>query len=190
MRQRARRSHARGMTDDRWLEAAYACHKRRLIARAIRVVVDPDLAEDAVQEAFIRAWRARATFDPSVGPIENWLLAITGNVAVDLARARARRPSVSATEPDSNRPAPNLDPIDRIVLRAELRHALREISADHRMAVVEVIVKDRPYAEVAAELGVNVGTLRTRVHYGLRQLRLLMPGKPRVTPPVSCAAAG
>jgi hypothetical protein len=72
------RAHALGVTDDEWLEAAYASHKRRMLARAIRIVVDLDLAEEAVQEAFVRAWRARATFDPSIGPIDSWLLAITG----------------------------------------------------------------------------------------------------------------
>jgi RNA polymerase sigma-70 factor (ECF subfamily) len=47
---------------------------------------------------------------------------------------------------------------------------------NHRIAILEVIVKDRPYAEVAAELDVNIRTLRTRVHYGLRQLRTIVPG--------------
>ena len=142
----------------------------------MRVVVDRDLAEEAVQEAFVRAWRARSSFDPSVGPIDSWLVAITGNVAVDLARARARRPPLSASEPDSHQPSAGLDPIDRIALRSELRHALHRIKVNHRIAILEVIVKDRPYAEVAAELDVNIRTLRTRVHYGLRQLRTIVPG--------------
>ena len=176
MRCPTHRAHALGVTDDEWLEAVYASHKRRMLARAIRIVVDRDLAEEAVQEAFVRAWRARATFDPSIGPIDSWLLAITGNVAVDLARARARRPPLSASEADSVQPSAGLDPIARIALRAELRHALHRIKVNHRIAVVEVIVKDRPYADVAAELGVNIRTLRTRVHYGLRQLRTIVPG--------------
>ena len=176
MRCPTHRAHALGVTDDEWLEAVYASHKRRMLARAIRIVVDRDLAEEAVQEAFVRAWRARATFDSSIGPIDSWLLAITGNVAVDLARARARRPPLSASEADSVQPSAGLDPIDRIALRSELRHALHRIKVNHRIAVVEVIVKDRPYADVAAELGVNIRTLRTRVHYRLRRLRTILPG--------------
>ena len=147
-----------------------------MLARATRIVVDRHLAEEAVQEAFVRAWRARATFDPSIGPMESWLLAITGNVAVDLARARARRPPLRASESESAQPSPGPDPIDRIALRSEPRHALHHIKVNHRVAVVEVIVKDRPYANVAAELGVNIRTLRTRVHYGLRHLRTIVPG--------------
>jgi len=56
-------------------------------------------------------------------------------------------------------------------MRAELRAALAQISEDHRRAVLETILLDRPYQEVARELGINVGTLRTRVHYALGRLR-------------------
>src|SRR4051794_30577846 len=81
---------ARLCTDD-GLRAAYAEHRSRLLRRARGIVVDPHLAEEAVQEAFTRAWRACATFDPTVGPLVNWLLAITANIAVDLVKARRRR---------------------------------------------------------------------------------------------------
>jgi DNA-directed RNA polymerase specialized sigma24 family protein len=59
---------------------------------------DPDLAEEAVQEAFLRAWQSCATFDPAGGPLLNWLLTITRNVAIDLARARGRRPTQTPPE--------------------------------------------------------------------------------------------
>jgi RNA polymerase sigma-70 factor (ECF subfamily) len=68
-------------------------------------------------------------------------------------------------------PAAGLDDIDRLILRAGLRDALAGIAAHHRDAVVETVLRDRPYADVAADLGVAPGTLRTRVHYGLRRLR-------------------
>lgn len=60
------------------------------------------------------------------------------------------------------------------LLRAQLRHALARLSPYHRNAVVETILRERPYAEVAAELGIPTGTLRTRVHYALRQLRAML----------------
>ena len=66
------------------LAAAHAAYHVRLLARARRIVVDPDLAEDVVQEAFLRAWRACASFDPAGGPLVNWLLVITANTAFDM----------------------------------------------------------------------------------------------------------
>ena len=155
------------------LEAAYQAHHGRMLSRARRVVVDPHLAEEAVQEAFVRAWRSCASFDPEGGPLVNWLVTIARNAAVDLAKARSRRPPV-APEPAATgreRVAEGMSDADRMLLRHELGHALASIGPLHREAVVEVILRDRPYAEVAAELGIPAGTLRSRVHYALRGLR-------------------
>jgi RNA polymerase sigma-70 factor (ECF subfamily) len=154
-------------------EQAHRAYRVRLIGRARLVVVDPDLAEEAVQEAFLRAWRSCASFDPSGGPLLNWLVAITRNVAIDLARARGRRPKVMAVT-TTDVPVEGISHPDLVVLRTQLHDALTGIGADHRRAIVETILRDRPPAEVAAELGIPAGTVRTRVHYGLRQLRGLL----------------
>jgi RNA polymerase sigma-70 factor (ECF subfamily) len=145
-----------------------------MLARARRIVVDPDLAEDVVQEAFLRAWRACSSFDPAGGPLVNWLLVITANTAIDMVKARVRRPPLASGSASENASAAGLNDIDLLILRSELRHALSSIGAYHREAVVETVLRDRPYADVAAELGVAPGTLRTRVHYGLRRLRCVL----------------
>lgn len=143
-------------------------------ARARRIVVDPDLAEDVVQEAFLRAWRACSSFDPVGRPLVNWLLVITANTAVDMVKARVRRPPLASGPASENAPAAGLNDIDLLILRSQLRHALSSVGAHHRDAVVETVLRGRPYADVAAELGVTPGTLRTRVHYGLRRLRCVL----------------
>jgi len=151
-----------------------------MLARARRIVVDPDLAEDAVQEAFLRAWRACASFDPAGGPLVNWLLVITANTAIDMVKARVRRPPLAPGSASQNVPVTGLTEIDRLILRSQLRDALSSIGAHHRDAVVETVLRDRPYSDVAAEFGVTPATLRTRVHYGLRRLRCVLEtdGKP------------
>ena len=159
---------------ERGLAAAHAAYHARLLARARRIVVDPDLAEDVVQEAFLRAWRACASFDPESGPLLNWLLVITANTAIDMVKARLRRPPVASGLADESAPAAGLGDIDLVILRAQLRQALTSLGAHHRDAVVETVLRDRPHADVAAELGVTPGTLRTRVHYALRRLRSVL----------------
>lgn len=156
------------------LEAAHRAYRARLFGRARLVAVDPDLADEAVQEAFLRAWRSCAAFHPAGGPLLNWLLAITRNVAIDLARARGRCPVLLPGNAAADVPAEGISHPDLVVLRTQLHDALTGIGADHRRAIVETILRDRPPAEVAAELGVPAGTIRTRVHYGLRQLRGLL----------------
>ncbi len=159
-----------GLCTESGLAAAYAEHHRTLVARARRVVVDPHLAEDAAQEAFIRAWRACARFDPQRGPLRQWLLAITANVAKDYVKARLRRRTV-VLDDASSLPDSDVVAIDRMMERAELVEALGILSEDHRKALVHTFLLGRPYAEVAVQLGVRPGTLRTRVHYALRRLR-------------------
>jgi RNA polymerase sigma-70 factor, ECF subfamily len=156
------------------MAAAHAEHHTRMLARARRIVVDPDLAEDVVQEAFLRAWRACSSFDPAGGPLVNWLLVITANTAIDMVKARVRRPPLAPGSASENAPAAGINDIDLLILRSQLRHALSTVGAHHRDAVVETVLRDRPHADVAAELGVTPGTLRTRVYYGLRRLRCVL----------------
>jgi RNA polymerase sigma-70 factor, ECF subfamily len=156
------------------MAAAHAAYHARMLARARRIVVDPGLAEDAVQEAFLRAWQACSSFDPAGGPLVNWLLVITANTAIDMVKARVRRPPLAPGSANENAPAAGISDIDLLVLRSQLRHALSSIGAHHRDAVVEAVLRDRPHADVAAEIGVTPSTLRTRVHYGLRRLRRVL----------------
>jgi len=163
-----------GLCSERRMAAAHAAYHARLLARARRIVVDPYLAEDVVQEAFLRAWRSCSSFDPAGGPLVNWLLVITANIAIDMVKARVRRPPLASGPVVDNAPAAGIDDIELLVLRWQLRHALCGIGAHHRDAVVETVLRGRPHADVAAELGISPGTLRARVHYGIRRLRRVL----------------
>lgn len=151
--------------------SADRAHRRRLTAVARGLLHDPALAEDAVQEAFLRAFTSCASFDPAAEPsLLAWLAAITRNVAIDMCRARAVRPGLLHTPADvMTQVAPDL--IDRAVLRMTLVDALSGVSAEHRGVLVRTVLNDRSHADVAAELGVPVGTVKSRVHHALRNLR-------------------
>ena len=163
-----------GLCTEHGMAAAHAAYHARLLARARRVVVDPDLAEDVVQEAFLRAWRSCSSFDPAGGPLVNWLLVVTANTAIDMVKARLRRPPLASGPADDKASAASIDDIDLLILRSQLRQALCSIGPRHRDAVVETVLRDRPHADVAAEFGISPATLRTRVHYGLRRLRRVL----------------
>ena len=158
-----------GLCTSEGLTAAHHAYRNRLLARARRIVVDPDLAEDVVQETFLRAWRACASFDPEGGPLLHWLLVITHHTAVDVLKARSRSGQVvSAPQPE---PISSADDVDRLLTRAELRRALAALPDNHRRVVTETVFADRSAQDVADELGIPLGTVRSRLHYGLKQLR-------------------
>ena len=152
---------------DEWLGGAYATHGGELYGFALHALRDEGLAEDAVQETFVRAWRSRSRFDPDLGSPRTWLFAITRNVIADLGRARARRP-VPAAAPE---PPPEEESLDELLLAWQMEEALRRIGEDHRRVLVETQLRGRSQAELAAELGIPEGTVKSRVYYGLRALR-------------------
>ena len=156
------------------LRAAYAAHGGELYGFAVRSLADPGLAEEAVQETFLRAWRHSDRFDPEVASLRTWLFAICRHVIVDLARRRAVRPPVADLPAAQDGPASTVDEVDRALVAWQVEEALRRIGDDHRRVLVEVYFRARPYVEVAGELGIPVGTVKSRVYYGLRALRLAL----------------
>jgi RNA polymerase sigma-70 factor (ECF subfamily) len=94
-------------TDDA-VRAVYAAHGGELYRFARRALGDAGLAEEAVQEAFLRAWQAADRFDDRLGSLRTWLFAILRNVVIDLSRARAVRPRLAPAGRDGAEPAVDL----------------------------------------------------------------------------------
>jgi RNA polymerase sigma-70 factor (ECF subfamily) len=157
----------RSLTRERGVREAYAAHSGELYGFAVRSLNDPGLAEEAVQETFVRAWRAGDRYDPELGSLRTWLFAILRNVVIDLGRARATRPAPSDIEPVER----GHEPFEELLVSWQVEEALRRIGEAHRHALVETYLRGRTYAEVATELGVPEGTIKSRVDYGLRALR-------------------
>jgi RNA polymerase sigma-70 factor (ECF subfamily) len=149
-----------------------ATHAPELYHVVRRSLGDDGLAEEVVQDVVVRAWRARDRFDERRGSRRTWLFAIARNAVVDAVRHRRRRPQPAATIEEGSVVVE--DDTDQVVLRLQVHAALRTLSDEQRTAIVEVHHRGRPYAEVAEELGVPVGTLRSRVYYGLRAMRAAM----------------
>jgi len=157
------------LSGERDVREAYAAHAGELYGFALRSLGDVGLAEEAVQETFLRAWRAGARFDPQIGSLRTWLFAILRNVVIDLGRARASRPTVAEGGIE-----PTVEPFEEALLSWQVEEAMRRIGEQHRRVLVETYYRGRPYAEVAAELGVPEGTVKSRVYYGLRALRVAL----------------
>jgi RNA polymerase sigma-70 factor (ECF subfamily) len=155
---------------DAAMRSAYEAHGAELFRFARRALGDAGQAEDAVQEAFVRAWRASDRYDPSRASQRTWLFAILRNVVIDQARARRIRPPMAPDGAESEQIGPD-DEIDQVLTGWQVEAALETLAADQRRVLLEVHWRGRPYAEVAKELGVPEGTVKSRVYYGLRAMR-------------------
>jgi RNA polymerase sigma-70 factor, ECF subfamily len=157
------------------LRAAYAAHGGELYRAARRSLGDDHLAEEAVQETFLRAWRAADRYDERLGSLRTWLFAILRNTVIDLARADAARPLRALRDPPAvaERPA-EVDELDRALLAWQVEEALTRLSDDHRTVLVGVHLQGRSLAAVAAELRIPLGTVKSRAYYALRALRVVL----------------
>jgi RNA polymerase sigma-70 factor (ECF subfamily) len=125
-------------------------------------------AEDVAQETAIRLWQhpeVLADGEPLIG----WLRTVARNIVLDRSRRRRARPTEVAMTTLADRPGP--DEFDDVEARSAVDIALSVLSPRHRAVVLEVYVRDRPVAEVAGELGIPVGTVKSRCHEALRRLR-------------------
>src|SRR6476660_1090903 len=114
------------LSHERDVREASAAHSGELYGFALRSLGDAGLAEEAVQETFLRAWRAGERFDPEIGSLRTWLFAILRNVVIDLGRARAARPRVAEGGVE-----PTVEPIEESLLNWQVEEALRRIGEQH-----------------------------------------------------------
>jgi len=174
---RLRRVRAPGLDDEAAIQAAYAAHGAELYRYALRSLGDAGAAQDAVQETFLRAWKSADRYDPELASLRVWLFAIIRNVVVDLARRRsaaswARVTGGEDTVEEALAPVP--DDTDTVLNRWLVEEALRRLSPEHRVVIVETHLRGRSYDEVAAEYGVPTGTMRSRAFYAMKALRVAM----------------
>ena len=105
------------LANDDGVRAVYAAHGPELYRFAVRSLGDRGLAEEAVQETFVRAWRAADRFDDELGSLRTWLFAIVRNVVIDLAREISRRRNVAIDlgEMSLVKPAPMNDEFRAVI---------------------------------------------------------------------------
>jgi RNA polymerase sigma-70 factor (ECF subfamily) len=154
----------------------------RCMAIASRILRDADMAEDAVQAALITAWRELRTLrDPE--RFEPWIHRILTNACYAEVRRHRRWSSDVERVPMPGASAP--DDIVSIHDRDQLERALRRLTVEHRAVLVFHHYLDLPVPEVAARLGIPVGTVKSRLHYALSALRSSLEADARAPLPIA-----
>jgi len=149
----------------------------RLIARLAVQTLDRAASEDLVQDVFLTVWRNAGRFDPERGTVRAWILQIAHFRLLNELRRRSRQPEI-VPDPEglvlAGFPAGEPGPAETVWQqhrRAVLRSALDELPPPQRQAVGLAFLDDLTHEQVAAELGLPLGTAKTRIRAGLQKLR-------------------
>jgi RNA polymerase sigma-70 factor (ECF subfamily) len=154
-------------------EEVVRTHSARVYRLAYRLTGDRHDAEDLTQEVFVRVFRSLSTYAP--GTFEGWLHRITTNLFLDQARRKSRIRFEGLAEDAAER-LPGREPTPAQAyfdthLDGDIEAALAALPPEFRAAVVLCDIEGLSYEEIAATLGVKLGTVRSRIHRGRGQLR-------------------
>lgn len=145
-------------------------HEDRIFSLALRMMGDRADALDATQDAFVAAFRKGHTFDGD-SAFSTWLYRVAINSCKDLLRKRARNPIPTEEHEGLEQPdVGSRDLDDTVILRLDLRKALEELSDEYRDAVVMHDLGGIPYEEIARTTGAALGTVKSRISRGRKQL--------------------
>jgi RNA polymerase sigma factor (sigma-70 family) len=156
-------------------------HSARVYRLAYRLTGNQHDAEDLTQEVFVRVFRSLSSYTP--GTFEGWLHRITTNLFLDTARRKQRIRFEGLAEDVVQRlPGTELTPaqaFDERHMDSDVQAALKALPPDYRAAVVLCDIEGFSYEEIAATLGVKLGTVRSRIHRGRAQLRAALAHRQR-----------
>jgi RNA polymerase sigma-70 factor (ECF subfamily) len=144
-------------------------HRDRMWAVALRTLRDPEEAADALQEAFISAFRAAGSFRAE-SQVTTWLHRIVVNACLDRMRRRAAKPTVPLPDAGPGEPVAAGDAIADRETRLVVADALAELPEEQRIPIVLVDVEGYSVAEAARRLGVPEGTVKSRCARGRAKL--------------------
>ena len=146
--------------------------QRRVYGMALSVLRDRQAAEEAAQEAFVRAWRHASTYDPRKGTVAAWLLMIARNVSISLLPSHRPYPVDPEVMLGLQDPEPSQDRDGQLAPVSEpIRKALMRLPAEQRQALVLAVFYGYTAREVSELGGLPVGTVKTRIRAALMRLR-------------------
>jgi RNA polymerase sigma-70 factor (ECF subfamily) len=161
---------ARRTGDPDALRVLHREHAAALWSYVVHLTGDRARAEDVVQETMLRAWR-HAIVDGDRGSARAWLFTVAHNIVVDEARSAANRHEALMETPPEELLSDRVDTLFETMLVTD---ALRSLSREHLAVVVRSYYGRLTIDEIARELDIPAGTVKSRLHYGLRSLRLAL----------------
>jgi RNA polymerase sigma-70 factor, ECF subfamily len=155
---------------EEFMRGLYERCKPQLEAYVTRLTRDRQWAEDIVQTALIRAWQNRQCLTKGDAATRSWLFTVAYRIFADEYRSRSLRP-MKLTGEDMASPSTGHDDAEHLALSLTLAGAMASLTQAHRQVIVHIYYLNRTVDEAASMLGISPGTVKSRLHYGLRALR-------------------
>jgi len=157
--------------DHAQLTALYDAHAAPVWRYVVSLTGDHAGADDVVQETLLRAWRTPRVMRDDAGSLRSWMLTVARNIVIDEARSARRRHEHPVDEvPEKARD----DDTDAMFDALLVEEALATLTPDHRAVIIHAYYGGRSVAQTADELGIPAGTVKSRLHYAVRALRLAL----------------
>ena len=156
------------------MRSLYRIYGGELFGFANRSLGDRGLAEEIVQEVFLRAWRHAGRYDPSRAAVRTWLYQIARHAIIDARRRASVRPSLPLHAPSDADAGEGGPTIEQAMLGWQVVAALERLSPEHRQVIRLAHFQGLSMREIAERTGLPVGTVKSRTWYALRSLRLVL----------------
>jgi RNA polymerase sigma-70 factor (ECF subfamily) len=153
------------------LRALYEEHAGALWRYVVHLTGDSAAADDIVQETLVRAWRKPSVLEQRDASARAWLFTVARNLVIDGKRSAHSRHEIGT---DAVPEQLGADETDALLDSWLVADALAAVSPEHRAVIVHAYYGGRSVAEIARELEIPEGTVKSRLHYGLRALRLVL----------------
>lgn len=157
------------------MKALYDEHAAALWRYALRLTSDRTRAEDVVQETLLRAWQHPEVLTNTDGTARSaraWLFAVARNMIIDESRSARFRNEVKGLDKAPERSGP--DDVTAALDRMLIADAMAQLSPEHREVIHRSYYKGWTTAQIAADLGIAEGTVKSRLHYAVRAMRLTL----------------
>ena len=156
------------------MKALYDEHAGPLWRYAMRLTGDASRAEDVVQETLLRAWQHPEVIGDSERPARAWLFTVARNMIIDERRSPKFR-NIAGSLDETGAPEQSVpDEVDSALDRLLIADAMAQMSPEHRAVVERSYYRGWSTAQIAADLDVAEGTVKSRLHYAVRALRLTL----------------
>ena len=153
------------------VSAIYDRYGKAVYAAILRIVGDATVAEDLVQETFIRLWNRSGSFDAARGALLTWVLAVARNLAIDHLRSSERRAAERSVELDQSIPAGQPDPVSSLHRQHYLAKAFANLTPRQKNVIRLAYYEGLSHSEMANRLKQPLGTVKTWVREALRSMR-------------------